>query len=258
MHINQSDIERLYPVRLPTETRAQRLARMERRRGYEPIQLVAPAAVEKPKVMPLVPILPIGLEWDRSNNRPYPRPTKQLIVRAVAEFYHITEEDIRGPRRVLQIHRPRMVAYYLLRNLLNCSWPVIGGLLGGRDHTCPYYGVKNLVKLLATDATIETEIKTITRNLTGENVVRVVRSEPMPPPQRPHRKRPIYIPKTPTKWTPDKVSKLRELISSIGDGHGSTKRLTSVFNEAIGANFTPCAIKKMRRVITMQDRGLTA
>jgi len=57
------------------------------------------------------------------------------ISRTVANFYHISLEEMRGKRRDKHIVFPRQVAMYLIREETASSLPAIGQAFGGRDHT---------------------------------------------------------------------------------------------------------------------------
>jgi len=57
------------------------------------------------------------------------------ISRTVANFYHISLEEMKGKRRDKHIVFPRQVAMYLIREETASSLPAIGQAFGGRDHT---------------------------------------------------------------------------------------------------------------------------
>jgi chromosomal replication initiator protein len=57
------------------------------------------------------------------------------ISRTVANFYHISLEEMKGKRRDKHIVFPRQVAMFLIREETASSLPAIGQAFGGRDHT---------------------------------------------------------------------------------------------------------------------------
>ena len=57
------------------------------------------------------------------------------IQKAVADYYKITIEVLKGKKRSANIAYPRMVAMYLCRMLTDQSFPRIGLEFGGRDHS---------------------------------------------------------------------------------------------------------------------------
>ncbi len=58
-----------------------------------------------------------------------------VILEAVARHFGVTVEDLRGKARQKEIVAPRHLAMYLLREDAHLSFPQIGALLGGRDHS---------------------------------------------------------------------------------------------------------------------------
>ena len=63
--------------------------------------------------------------------------TPDMILTAVAAHYGLGVDEIIGPRRARPLVTARHVAMYLTRNLTDYSYPMIGKVFGGRDHsTC--------------------------------------------------------------------------------------------------------------------------
>ena len=61
--------------------------------------------------------------------------TFEGIIKVVAEHYNIKQEELFNKKRTQNIAFPRQVAMYLCRELADLSYPRIGELFGGRDHT---------------------------------------------------------------------------------------------------------------------------
>ena len=61
--------------------------------------------------------------------------TPDMILDAVAEMFDFSVEDIVGPKRVRPLVTARHVAMYLVRSLTEYSYPMMGRVFGGRDHT---------------------------------------------------------------------------------------------------------------------------
>ena len=58
------------------------------------------------------------------------------IKKAVANYYKIKVSEMDSPKRSRNIAYPRQIAIYLIRELCpNYSFPKIGEIFGGRDHT---------------------------------------------------------------------------------------------------------------------------
>ena len=83
-----------------------------------------------------------------SNYKPI---TVELIMKAVADHYHITIRDILGKKRSRNLARPRQIAMAITKELTNLSLPAIGDAFGGRDHTTVMHAVKTIAKLRTKD-----------------------------------------------------------------------------------------------------------
>lgn len=66
------------------------------------------------------------------------------IQRVVANFYKIKIADMYSKRRPANIAMPRQVAMYLAKELTQKSYPDIGELFGGRDHTTVLHAVRKI------------------------------------------------------------------------------------------------------------------
>ncbi|MCS7286579.1 MAG: chromosomal replication initiator protein DnaA [Anaerolineae bacterium] len=73
------------------------------------------------------------------------------VVKSVAEFFHLSPEDLRSSRRDRDVTFARQVAMYLLRDCFSLSFPQIAKLLGGKDHSTVVYGYERISRLLKTD-----------------------------------------------------------------------------------------------------------
>ncbi|MBN1581079.1 MAG: chromosomal replication initiator protein DnaA [Anaerolineae bacterium] len=91
--------------------------------------------------------------------------TPDQVLGAVARFYQVSEQKVKGRKRNKDIVRPRQVAMYLMRKETSASLPEIGQVLGGRDHTTVIYGVEKIEGLLEQDNTLRREIMSIKEEL---------------------------------------------------------------------------------------------
>lgn len=87
------------------------------------------------------------------------------IIRAVAEFYDITEKDLLNRSRKKEIVKPRQIAMYLLREELKCSFPFIGENLGKKDHTTAIHAYKKITADLSSKPELENELKILKEKL---------------------------------------------------------------------------------------------
>ena len=67
-----------------------------------------------------------------------------LIIKKVADYFDIQPADIAGKCRKKEFVEPRQVAIYLLRDLLDLSYPYIGEKIGKRDHTTAMYAYEKV------------------------------------------------------------------------------------------------------------------
>lgn len=70
--------------------------------------------------------------------------TVQDIQKKVADYYKIRVSDMHSKRRPKQIAVPRQIAMYLSKKLTQKSFPEIGDLFGGKDHTTVIYACQKI------------------------------------------------------------------------------------------------------------------
>jgi len=87
------------------------------------------------------------------------------MIRMVAGFYDLKEEDLLAPSRKKEIVRPRQIAMYLLREDLKNSYPTIGRRLGGKDHTTVIYGCEKIIEELGKNDNLVEEIRLIRQRM---------------------------------------------------------------------------------------------
>lgn len=75
------------------------------------------------------------------------------VIRVVADVTNTPMASLVGQQRYRRVARPRQLAAYLMRELCpHLSYPAIGRLLGGRDHSTIIHAQKNILNLIDTDA----------------------------------------------------------------------------------------------------------
>ena len=67
------------------------------------------------------------------------------ILQEVCQLYGVNMIDLISDRRTANLVRPRMHCYYRLRTETTLSYPQIGRLMGGRDHTTAMHGYKKFL-----------------------------------------------------------------------------------------------------------------
>ncbi len=68
------------------------------------------------------------------------------IIQEVSEFYNLTPLDLKSASRKKELVMSRQIAMYLLREDLNLSFPAIGKIIGGRDHSTTMHGWEKVKK----------------------------------------------------------------------------------------------------------------
>ncbi|MFP4599107.1 MAG: chromosomal replication initiator protein DnaA [Persicimonas sp.] len=68
----------------------------------------------------------------------------ERIIEIVANDFDITPRDIKGKRRTRAISKPRQYAMYLARKHTDNSYPRLGELFGGKDHTTVLAAAKKI------------------------------------------------------------------------------------------------------------------
>ena len=83
------------------------------------------------------------------------------ISRAVASFYHISLEEMKGKRRDKHIVFPRQVAMFLIREETASSLPAIGQAFGGRDHTTVLHSYEKINTESREDQRLQSDLRKI-------------------------------------------------------------------------------------------------
>jgi chromosomal replication initiator protein len=92
--------------------------------------------------------------------------TPAAILLAVARFYGINSDDLKGKSRHKQIVVPRQIAMFLLREDAHLSTPDIGRLLN-RDHTTVLHAVKQILSDIARDGPSRAAVRGIRAVMAG-------------------------------------------------------------------------------------------
>jgi len=127
------------------------------------IRVTAFAALNRTQIdMPLVQavlkdIVPLGEDGNTI--------APMEIVRSVAEYFKLTQEELFGKSRSQGIVVARQIAMYLCREKTSMSLPKIGALFGGRDHTTVMYAIKKVSDLMSERRYIYNQVTDIRASL---------------------------------------------------------------------------------------------
>jgi chromosomal replication initiator protein len=91
--------------------------------------------------------------------------TLDVILRSVAEYFGLSQNDLRGKKRTKAIAFPRQIAMYLAREMTEYSTTEVGIEFGGRDHTTVMYACQKIENAMKTDSTLEPMIQSIKRKI---------------------------------------------------------------------------------------------
>jgi len=83
------------------------------------------------------------------------------IIKAVANFYDVAVNEIIERSRRQAVVEPRQVAMYLLRDILNLSYPHIGEKIGKRDHTTAIHAYEKISRDINRNAAFNQKIMMI-------------------------------------------------------------------------------------------------
>ena len=96
-----------------------------------------------------------GEDIDRIANEYFDTAHKKIhidtVQSVVEEFYHVSHEDLIGPRRPANIAFARHVAVYLAMDMCEMTTPMVGAEFGGRDHSTVLNSIKVIEKKIKED-----------------------------------------------------------------------------------------------------------
>ena len=76
------------------------------------------------------------------------RVTEDLVISLTADYFGLSDDEIRSASRSRPLVHARQIAMYLCRELTDLSLPRIGDRFGGRDHSTVIHADKKIRKLL--------------------------------------------------------------------------------------------------------------
>ena len=91
--------------------------------------------------------------------------TIEIIQKTVADHFKVRISDLKSKKRQRAISLPRQIAMYLSRTRTQSSFPEIGSMFGGKDHTTVIHAVKKISVDKRNDIEIRSEIEAVERKL---------------------------------------------------------------------------------------------
>lgn len=161
----------------------------------------------------------------------------EKIIEVIAGYFGVTKREILSKGRTKKVVEARHILIYLLREIKKLSFPEIGRIVGGRDHTTSIYAHGKVKKELKTSKDIEEIIKDLTNIIRGlkqieEKPAKVI----IPDAEREIVRPPNYTYRRLTKREEEMVSNWRKniVLEKIAQKHGVTReRVRQIVSKAI-------------------------
>jgi len=91
--------------------------------------------------------------------------TIESIQKTVAHYYNIKVSDLKSQRRHKTVAKPRQVAMYLCRKVLQTSYPELGERFGGKDHTTILSACRKMENMQQKDDELKKELGDLMRKI---------------------------------------------------------------------------------------------
>jgi chromosomal replication initiator protein len=91
--------------------------------------------------------------------------TVDAVMKEVAGYFNVKIADLKSPKRHQAIARPRQIAMFLSRKLCKISYPELGRLFGGKDHTTVLSACRKIEQLVQSDAKTRHTVEELERHL---------------------------------------------------------------------------------------------
>ena len=96
-------------------------------------------------------------------------PAPGYIIKATAEYYSLSEDELRGQNRSKNVAAARQISMYLIRTLTNMSLKDIGAQYEDRNHTTVLSSIRKVEALLKSDPETAAVVRDITSNINNNN-----------------------------------------------------------------------------------------
>jgi len=92
----------------------------------------------------------------------------ESIIRVVAQYFSLTNQDMKNKRRTRAVAFPRQIAMYIAREITEYSTTEIGLEFGGRDHTTVMHACQRISDKMKTDGTLEPAIRDLIKTIKND------------------------------------------------------------------------------------------
>ncbi len=97
----------------------------------------------------------------KSTTRPKRTVSVKHVIGKIAEFYNIDEASMYAKTRRREVVKPRQIIMYVLREDFHLSYPAIGTVFGGRDHTTVIHACEKVRGDIEADPELKIQIEEI-------------------------------------------------------------------------------------------------
>lgn len=101
------------------------------------------------------------------------RAFAEAALDIVCEHFGVPVDKVRGRRRFQTIVRVRSVAAWVLRHATAMSYPEVGAMLGGYDHSSMIVACRRVEKALAVDGVLKWDLLQIAQALAEKQQIRL-------------------------------------------------------------------------------------
>lgn len=97
----------------------------------------------------------------KATARPKRTVSVKHVIARIAEFYNVDEASMYAKTRRREVVKPRQIIMYILREDFHLSYPAIGSVFGGRDHTTVIHACEKVRGGLTDDGELKVQIEEI-------------------------------------------------------------------------------------------------
>ena len=90
-------------------------------------------------------------------------PAPEEIQKLVCKHFNIKLSDLKGKKKNKAVVFPRQVAMYIIRKKTSLSFPEIGDLFGGKDHSTVIHSIKKIEDALKEDNHVKNTVETLVK-----------------------------------------------------------------------------------------------
>jgi len=90
------------------------------------------------------------------------------IREIVAEYFKISEEQIVGKTKTVEVVSARQIAMYIARNYTTYSLKTIGHFFGGRDHSTVIHSINKITQTMSQDSLLKFRVDEIVKKLQSD------------------------------------------------------------------------------------------